>query len=601
MTETFRKRFAILVVIAATLNIPIGTATSKEVQEEHVTIYRTVAIDYENPEYPIDEFANVLKNSPPVSVNVAPKQTLSEVIQSQLGLTLSRTPRLYAKALEEIKQLNQIEDPNRIKANSKLRIPAAPESRRKEQQVLGNEYYAIPRLSGRLRDKGLVWNIGENALVGKPYLDDMRRMAVRYEIQSIRLPKSVARRYALALSDDPKTAAHEGKFNAFDERLSMRLAGVKGKCVPAPILEHPSKAALENILKSKINNYPLMVVLDDSWPDDIEFAKAMRFIAQASDTIRKYFNMEETFRPDPMGVRIQLKFPTTTSFGKAKPYPDCQLHSAMIKASLNEFTELDKSGVVQVIYLPANLAQGGAPAAYKEILYVSQLALIQGAAIKDRIPVPNSKLPIDDVGKVIKYGHLAGPLLPFSSNTPSQTDKAIIDAVALFLELYSQASSRPHLLSLSWTTEDLTFPVTWRDAGYGLKIAAAGNDKGRDIFAEPPLQFATRAVSPGNLLAVENGDSTGLNCDSNRLPMNVNAFGLTFPGRVDAEICGTSYSAPRVAWLLALRLAVAKQIVGDMALRAWSGLERQRIGALLSEVKSPKATSYLPPETLVGP
>jgi hypothetical protein len=113
---------------------------------------------------------------------------------------------------------------------------------------------------------------------------------------------------------------------------------------------------------------------------------------------------------------------------------------------------------------------------------------------------------------------------------------------------------------MSWTTPDQWFQPNVPEGFYGLFVAAAGNIPALNIYSDPRQQFAARSKSPGDVLAVMNTDENGSPvCDSSVFGNDLtDVFGVAFPGYLGPAPtdCGTSFSAPRVAWLIAAREAV---------------------------------------------
>jgi hypothetical protein len=117
----------------------------------------------------------------------------------------------------------------------------------------------------------------------------------------------------------------------------------------------------------------------------------------------------------------------------------------------------------------------------------------------------------------------------------------------------------------------------------GLK--GPGNDRKDVIKDHVYLAFRGKAA-PGDVLAVMNTDDSGATlCDSGTLPLaSPNPFyGLAYDGRfvADGAKCGTSFSTPRVAWLLALRQAYNAPVAPE-TWPDWYGSYRTGIAALQS-------------------
>ena len=107
---------------------------------------------------------------------------------------------------------------------------------------------------------------------------------------------------------------------------------------------------------------------------------------------------------------------------------------------------------------------------------------------------------------------------------------------------------------------------------YGWKLVAVGN--GLTDIVDTHLQFAYRSVDPKDFVAVANSTGTPKNCPSNTFDDDPSAhiMGLAFSGDINGSLCGTSFSTPRVAWLLAAREVIRGKKVpkGDeRALSKW--------------------------------
>ena len=149
------------------------------------------------------------------------------------------------------------------------------------------------------------------------------------------------------------------------------------------------------------------------------------------------------------------------------------------------------------------------------------------------------------------------------------TDTEVVQAILNFASFYADAKGEPVFTSMSWTfVPDGSFnPRTPKVPG-GLYVVAAGNE-GRLSTAEVDrIEFPARALRDADTLAVMNVGADGrLLCDSSVVGKTGHPFATSFNGAIPGG-CGTSFSAPRVAWLLAFRESVRSPVVAPASLAA---------------------------------
>lgn len=94
------------------------------------------------------------------------------------------------------------------------------------------------------------------------------------------------------------------------------------------------------------------------------------------------------------------------------------------------------------------------------------------------------------------------------------------------------------------------------------------------------MQFAYRSTNPGDVVAVENSDSAKYLCSSSRITQveGVDVLGVGYPGDISGtNLCGSSFSTPRVAWLLAARAAYIATPPTEAERSLWQAREKTRI------------------------
>lgn len=566
--------------------------------EEQITLVRVAPAGFQNSNFSQESIGALLSNSLPRTIEVKRGDTLSGILKQVFNISKGYTPAIYDEVSRYVLEKNGVPSAKKLKPGF-IQIPDLPITGKKDQ-VPGNPYYAFPRTSSALGGEAMRWDYKSKALLGTPQLDDLYRQAGRTEFQSRTVPLSEAVKYAVPVDKNLGEAQTQHMYVAANKSVQLRVAENGSSCgAYQPVLDGDTAKVLAENMKNKTPVTPLLVILDDSWPDDDEYVKAIRFIADASNVIRAYFKIENPLQ-DSQDTLV-LKGDKKTDFNGVPAFPECKLHSAMIKTALSEFQHLDVKGNVDVIYLPANRAQSGALGALREVMFVSQMARLLGSALgKASISEPARKDAAAFANRIATGLSLAGSISPYDGGPRNiASDKAVVESVAFFLALYSEAAKRPHFLSMSWTVDDLTFQAYFREASFGLMLAAAGNDKGKDAFTDS-LQFAMRGVRPGDVLAVLNGDGAALECDSNTLPVDVPTFGIAFPGRISASLCGTSFSTPRVAWLLAARASRGVPVTSINEQKKWPARFKQQIMALQGGDASVQARYFVSARQLLG-
>jgi len=307
---------------------------------------------------------------------------------------------------------------------------------------------------------------------------------------------------------------------------------------------------------------PVLVVFDDSWPDDESFEQSRAFFCDGLDQLwaqwKHTFPRNVEARPCPQGLKDRRSTAPPKKFKCADP-KDCRTHSQKIKQSLAQFEgAVAAQKPVKTIYLPFNQAQPGA----RELL--DSLFRFHAAKVPSAMGID---LEAKDVMEAFDFAankifaKLPEELLPDSKMAP--TDLALLNALMTFNREYSKLAGRPIFLNLSWVFYDVDAPLQLPENGFTVAFAAAGNRcdpagekpctedylKRRDIF-----QFVFSTGGWKNYVAVMNVDAKGApRCKSTRL-LSSNVA-LAYDGSIDGD-CGTSFSSPRVAWLVAARTAL---------------------------------------------
>jgi hypothetical protein len=379
-----------------------------------------------------------------------------------------------------------------------------------------------------------------------------RNEAPQVEYQSFFVPRSQAANYVVPGLDEQGVSGP----------VRVRMAQVGGVVNPASVLAPSDAQLLSSRLNVASGPQPVVVIMDDSFPDNAEYLAAKAYVSAMSKRIRSAYGAgSHSYLVSTPGIAPGLTGPQTML------YPSAGTHASVIKHSLKEFVALDRNKRVTVLYLPLSATQLEAIPLLKEILFLSEICKTVGRARG------GSSLG-DDMTKAIK--EQVDRLVAANPKTFSvsalqtlngqpiyvTTDSLLLEAVATVLQHDADLTGRPFMLSFSWTKDE---PSTtyFPENGLGLKFTAAGNHEDDALsanFIERELDYAARATGK-SFVAVMNSTG-GTRCPSNIYDdTGLDVLSVAYPGDAVQGFCGTSFSTPRVAWLLAAREAALGSVL----------------------------------------
>lgn len=374
-----------------------------------------------------------------------------------------------------------------------------------------------------------------------------RRRVIQYE---------VSREVALELQrDNPKASVKllngvfmgtfsgvdESTVNALEEKLQQTLGPVlEGRVIP------------------KVK--PLLIILDDSWPDDESFRVTKNLIGSIFPELWKSTS-DLSSRTTPPQLPDNVKrmespgVPADLACGRLDT---CDTHAKRVSKALFPLRRLARHKLgdepVDIMYLPLNASQDGA----RDILKMLwNLGYATGTSLAPNSPTFFS----EESTRIRQEREFLGTLQTKFSQGHFISNWGILEGVSAFARLYARARQVPVYINLSWTTEDISYNPPPLPVVNVLIVAAAGNhcsDGKCGEFSDelgPPRLFTSRAEYSSDILLVVNLDQEArLTCQSTRVRTSFMVVG--FDGSIPGD-CGTSYSAPRVAWLLATRAALS--------------------------------------------
>jgi len=556
--------------------LPVYSICLAADMNDMVLIRQVVDSRYDNNSN-ISNTNDIINNSIKRKVKVVKGINLSKIISNEYGVGKSNAKAAYEAFELNISELNGLDTENNLTAGSELFIPDLPRIGLTKPSK-SNKYNNIPKL--------IIAEDHENKINGsKKLLTEKSILSPRHVDDTFRIgAKDVAQLNWVSRSDA--------------EQIMKINKNATVDCAPVDILIASNNAGLINnreflsskekdiISESLLANYtrmPTLVILDDSWPDKDSFMSSKKYILHIINAIRNKYKM------GPSSISKDVINATDTTYTENKS------HAIQIKMSLDQLVKLDTTNKVNIIYIPLSKNQLFSKDIMTELISINLIAKHMANSLGDEVPGSLQK----------EYLNLAKKIVSNISNVQDsvsiKSDQAIVESVFRVLKMYSEISNEPFVLNMSWTIPDLYFQLYIPSDSYGVYVTAAGNMKGRNIHKDN-IQFASRSITPGDMLAVVNiNDDGNLACDSNSLELEsgLPVYGLAFSGAIEDSVCGTSFSAPRVAWLIAAWQSVAqKKSLDDRYL--W----QPRIKSALASLTKPSDSNFnkirLSPSTLFG-
>lgn len=532
--------------------------------EETVIIWRRVRNDFHNVDISPQQIDAIVRAAPPKTLSIPPGSSLSQELQKSFRISSTFTPTMYNSVISRVMTLNGLASPHTIAAGTALQVPAIP--------VVGKQYRRAPPSAGQNVTLAL------SAVPGTVKSVAPAGIAPQFELQYIAVPASRASEYVLpGVPEQGRTGA-----------LSVRLAQASGTAAANRTLTPQMAERIKSRLQAAGGPRPVLVIVDDAVPDNAEYAKSKRFVLQMSDKLRSNYALgaPSKYYKAVADLPAALTAPEPDSL-----YPKLKRHASLIKHALVEFTDLDPQNQIEVVYLPLAATQLGVGAMLQEVLYLAELLKItrptEGHIISaDAGQRQAAEQVVDETiarnRSVLDYGPVA---LASGQELALNTDRALLEGYGIALSYFSDAARRPHAFSFSWTAAPLVYPLFFVSAPYGWKFAAAGNrgNSAQEVdFLRDKLEFASRAASTKDVVAVLNSNGSGTKCASNVFDdKGLSVLSLSYPGDVDASFCGTSFSTPRAAWLVAAKEAAAGKALspfGELEKLVW--LQRQQASLL---------------------
>jgi hypothetical protein len=537
--------FALLLSFAVTVGAS-SSAASTTSTDTPVLISLRVNAAYDDTQKSLDEIQEIVEFLPPTRISTAKTISMSEVVLGQYGFGPSNLPKTYALLARVIQRLNGIGDPAAI-APGTLLVPSIPR-RALTKPRPENPYNHLPKTTALITlSSAQAANTDESTIPNLTLEDEKRKGASEVEI-TVQMPES-------SLRSKLESPIYRS------DRLSVRSAVVEltlaAATVGAPLdlLTQSDRVAIQQSSTAATRNAYLFV-LDSGWPTSERYHASLDIVEALFDEMRTSLGMPDAKRSS----RAVWAEPVTK-------------HCQHIETALSDLETLDTRRRVRIVYLPLTLDQS-ARAMLKELLeiaYIHDLLDETGAAPS------TTNILLDDAHRYADG--VINTLIAQSSGPKLITNKAIIEATYILADHAAKRDKTHYFLSESWTVNRDVLKFSTPSQPYGLTVVAAGNAQQNVNTAT--VDFAHRSLGSSNYVAVVNIDRDGkLLCDSSYVDEgHLDAtFAVGFDGRIDGD-CGTSFSAPRAAWFLALSDAATPS---PSLIPFWASESFQRIRHLRS-------------------
>ena len=550
----------VLAAAAAGLGYPLH-ATAQEEEKPLVLIERVV-----NAKYGTDfvTYAALVGSSMTKPYIVKNGDSLSQIVSARYKIGQRQTPDLYEPMADRIRSLNTLEEAAPLLVGQTLDLPDMPPLQWKAPAT-SYAKLGVPRVqpgpsykAARSNENSKFWesvyqsanfNIIETAPKSEPLVSQPRWTS-----------PEVAKEELANSGGALRTVL-------WDQPLVIRLADGGAQFASTSI--HEDVKFVQALVKRRPPpNETVLFVLDDAWPDSESFIESKTFMLAAMDVVRKKYKLGDGIDTS------KLKGASSTTFRENRPS-----HAFAIKAALADFRAVTDK--VRVVYLPLFTEQKWSRELWLEMLFLVRCAFMMDTQFG--LAQPNNFVRAE----AEKFAREVVDLVPQKAvDDVGRAQQSPISTLHSLVQLYAQATGIPYFVNMSWTVKkkQLDFrPSSDADAA-GVSLAAVGNEK-LDVMTDTVYLAYRAKASPGDVLAVMNTDNAGAPmCDSSTLPLAGSAafYGVAYDGRVESTgACATSFSTPRVAWLLALRHAYnAPQTEADWS--AWYSSFQQNVIALQS-------------------
>jgi hypothetical protein len=521
--------------------------------------------------------------------------TLAQLISSRYGISLSALPQSFRVLANRIVQLNHLvrpEERERLNLQGVGQIQIQPGTI--TIPILPPRFSAISKHGKELSltKRQSIFGFEAASVIG-PLIKVTETLRPRQsESQDVLLQIPFTRGTAEAT----QRTATVLPFELLESKMTIQFASSDMNGTTHQSLSGDDERAVVSALARPVYRKATVYVLDSGWPDEPSYRSSMVALRLLVDAAVGYYGLEKVQWTDQPYLAL--------------PHDSKSQHCVYIMNSLHEFTNLDSQSIVRVVYVPLDTRQNSSQIIYEMLRLYHIRQHMQGLTQVD----DDSLRAADTFAKNTLASIASGEPYDFENNQPAsrgaqysarwRTNSAIVAAIWYLAELAGKQD--PHnpvfFLNESWTVLPDTIELGAPDVSSGIVVAAAGNTPGKEVNSDDgKIDFAQDATPAKNVLAALDS-KPGLKapfCESSQLTLdslNV-TMAAAYDGEVvDGSLCGTSFSAPRIAWLLALREATRAEYFEE---KVWAAKLQEKLLSIRKQSPSMFEGLYLYPRDLL--
>ena len=490
----------------------------------------------------VAQIANFIATVPPRETTIGTDETVSSVVLREYGFGQSNLPEHYQEIIQQIVDLNELSSADIVQPGT-LVIPNLPNRSAPSPEFPNSEIAALATLWFQPADSGTSSVARDPGDLRTEILTNTTRLSAESTSVYIVVPvghlnTAVGREFL---------ARNNTEIVSIPLEVEHRLAVHDDSA--STILAAEERDQIADWLNRADHDVPLFILEAGGWPTQESLDESWEYLTRVLDTVRHAY-----------GLPIQtLKKPVFKPGG---------LHAVQVESALEEFRQLDPNSRIKIIYVPMTTAQD-ARALLEEIATLNYLMVQHNAT--------GFTLDIHSQAAKELARRAVGQVQGFLSGNFTLSTSAVLNGL-IRIAAYSRTQDEPfYFLNQSWSVAGNVLEFASYSDVRGITVAAVGNNN-RWIIRDQ-VDFAQRSLRDSSFVAVMNLDRTGAPlCDSSLVdndPLVMSSIAAVgYDGRIE-QGCGSSFSAPRVAWLLALAEAGRRRTVPNGLM--WAAAIRKQL------------------------
>jgi hypothetical protein len=561
--------------VPATVSVSSWGQANDRAGEKQVLVQITVNTAYDDSEASLQQIAAIINGLPQRRISFRKDDNLSSLILREYRVSTYKSdspsylPETFKLIEQAILEANRVTKPELLRPGTILVPELPPKALEKfnPSNALNNiPILSVVPLSSMVPKKNQGQSVSDFEFAGAPTVFSLGRPASQNHAISFMFTAANAKTVLR------ESALQNAIIHFFNYPITMTLGWIRNPAVDTPVdhlvLSDSQRQYVRDLLAANAQRDVLVFVLDTGWPDPTAYAASIQALNQLVHFAQQRFFGRNLARPSAL-----------------KPFEEpTNPHCKYVERSLAEFRALDPTNRIKVIYVPLTKEQNAAPV-LKDLLQTEYLRGLTNYSNKQVKP------PKDLIKRSRETAeNTIGQSYPEKwSGDEVLTDKSILDAILDLGNLYARENHTVIFVNESWTVVHDEYHVYYPDPLNGIVLAAAGNANLNVIASR--LDFADRSTNHKDTLAVMNRrpGQADFPCSSSFLGINVaeEAMATAFDGEVlGSSICGTSFAAPRIAWILAADEAVRKAAIDPTT--SWDVVLHVR----LKKIRDPNASGF---------